>query len=184
MTRTAVAGRVPFVAFGIGRIDLVLHPSLFVAPLVLGLLACLLAGRLSWAVGLSAAAGHAAIVVLHEAGHAAAAALLGAQRIQVWLGGGGGLCVSDLPAGVGLRGRLLHLSAGWGMQLALAVVALLLMRLPSGPWSPAVTSLVLVWLPLNVVVLLRSMLPRGSSDGAQLLAALRQARALDLNRRG
>lgn len=184
MSWTTAVGRMPFVAFGAGRFEFYLHPSLFGVLLVVGLLACVLAGRGSWAVGAGAAVGYAAILVLHEAGHAATAALLGARRIQVWLGGGGGLCVAKLPAGVGLRGRLLHLSAGWGMQLGLAGVGLLLMQAPSGPWSPAVTSLVLAWLPLNGVLLLRSLLPHGRSDGAQVLAALRQAGAGAVNRSG
>jgi hypothetical protein len=169
----AVPGRMSHTAFHLGRFELHLHFSLLATPLVLGLVACVLARDLSLSVLGAACAGHVAILLLHEAAHAAVAAALGSQRVQVWLGGMGGVCVPALPPTAGVGGMLLLLSAGWWAQLALAGVAWLLLQLPPGPWAPAAATLVLVWLPWNGFLLAKSMLPIGASDGAQVLAVLR-----------
>jgi hypothetical protein len=185
MMNSAVSrARARCIAFSAGRFELHLHPSLFAVPLPVGLAACLLAGQLSWAALAAACAGHLAILVLHEAAHAGVAAALGSRRIQVWLGGLAGVCVPALPPTVGVGGLLLLLSAGWWAQLTLAGVAGLLLQLPDGPWTPAVAALVLVWLPWNGVRLVKSMLPIGASDGAQVLAVLRALRAEWVRRSG
>ncbi len=184
MSSSAVPGRVSHTALQLGRFELHLHSSLLTAPLALGLFACLLARDLSLAVLAAAWAGHVAILLLHEAAHATVAAWLGSQRVQVWLGGTGGLCVPALPPTAGVGGVLLFLSAGWWVHLALAGVALLLLQWPPGPWAPAAATLVLVWLPWNGFLLAKSMLPIGASDGAQVLAVLRALRAEWLRRSG
>jgi hypothetical protein len=184
MNSASPRARVPRAAYRLGRVELLLQPSLFMAPLPLGLAACLLSRHMSWSARLVACLGHLAIVVLHEAAHAAAAVALGSARVQVRLGGLGGMCLPTLPRRVPIDGMLLLLSAGWWAQLALAGIALLLLQLPAGPWTPAVATLALVWLPWNGVRLVRSMLPFGASDGAQVLALLRTLRAERFSRSG
>ena len=108
----------------------------------------------------------------------------GGMKLFGWLGGMGGHCVFALPPTIGVGAALLLLSAGWWMHLALAGAALLLLDLPTGPWTPGVAMLAVVWLPFNAVLLVKSMLPRGRSDGAQVLAVWRQVRAQRVRRPG
>ena len=184
MSGASPRGRFPRIAFRLGRFEVHLHPSLFVAPLPVGLAACLVAGQLSWAALVAACLGHLAIVVLHEAAHAGVAAALGSRRVQVWLGGLGGACVPTLPATVGIRAVLLLLSAGWWAQLALAGVAVLLLQWPAAAATPAAATQALVWLPWNGARLVKSLLPLGASDGAQVLAVLRALHAERFSRSG
>jgi hypothetical protein len=184
MSSAGARGNRTHAAFRLGRFELHLHRSVFVTPLLLGALACALARSLSWSVLAAACSGYLAILLLHEAAHAAVAAALGSRRVQVWLGGLGGVCVPALPPTAGVGGVLLLLSAGWWAQLTLAAIALLLLRSQSGPSGPAAAALVLVWLPWNGLLLLKSMLPIGASDGAQVLAVLRALRAESLRRSG
>lgn len=184
MSKVVAPRGMPYLAFGAGRFELYVHPFVFAAPLAVGLVACLLAGRLSWAVWAAACCGYLTLLFAHEAAHAAVAAALGSRRVQVWLGGMGGLCVPHLPPSTSARGLLLLLSAGWWAQLGLAGLALLLPQLPQGPWSPAVAGLMGVWLLWNGVLLANSVIPRGASDGAQVLAVLRALRAERLSRSG
>lgn len=184
MSKIVAHGGLPYLAFGAGRFELYVHPFVFAAPLGVGLLACLFTGRLSWAVWATACWGHLAVLAVHEAAHAGVAAALGSRRVQVWLGGMGGVCVPHLPPSTSVRGLLLLLSAGWWAQLVLAGLALLLPQLPQGPWSPAMAGLMGVWLLWNGVLLANSVIPRGASDGAQVLAVLRALRAERLSRSG
>ena len=184
MSSAEARGRRSYVGIGLGRFELHLHQSVFTTPLMLGVSACVLARDLSWSVLAAACVGHLAILLLHEAAHAVVAAALGSRRVQVWLGGMGGVCLPALPPVVGVGGVLLLLSAGWWAHVALAGGALLLLRWPSGPWAPAAATLVLVWLPWNGLLLLKSMLPIGASDGAQVMAVLRALRAERLSRSG
>lgn len=184
MSGIAARGSRSYIGIALGRIELHLHRSVLATPLMLGVFACMLARNLSWSVLAAACVGHLAILVLHEAAHAAVAAALGSRRVQVWLGGMGGVCLPALPPTAGVAGVLLLLSAGWWPQVALAGMALLLLRWESGPWTPAAVTLVLVWLPWNGFLLLKSMLPIGASDGAQVLAVLRALRAERFSRSG
>jgi hypothetical protein len=184
MNSAEARGSRSYIGIGFGRFQLHLHPSLLTMPLMLGVLACVLARDLSSSVLAAACVGYLAVLLLHEAAHAAVAAALGSRRVEVWLGGMGGVCVPALPSTAGVGAVLLFLSAGWWAQLALAGVALLLWRWLPGPWAPAAATLVLVWLPWNGIMLAKSMLPIGASDGAQVLAMLRALRAERLSRSG
>ncbi|MBM4281793.1 MAG: hypothetical protein FJ137_13870 [Deltaproteobacteria bacterium] len=104
--------------------------------------------------------GFLATVVVHEAGHAAAARLLGAKVVRVRWGWPVARVEADLPPG---RGRkALFLLAGAGANVAVAAVAV-----AAGSHGVIVGAASAVFAVLTLV-------PRGTSDGAQLWALARE----------
>ena len=158
-------------------IEVYLHASWLQPLFGLGLMACLVMQRWSVALWLSTSLAMGCLIAMHELGHALAARWLGARRIRVVL-------VADLWACTALLqgsraesrlGYALYCAAGWLAQVLVGAICLALLPLQQQPGiaDPVTAGVAFAMLPMNVVVLLGSVLPWRGSDGAVLLRHLR-----------
>ncbi len=110
------------------------------------------------------------VVLVHEAGHAIAARLLGLKVYGIRLIGCGGYCLTEPP--MGSRGILIVFSSGMIAQFLLFAATLLAHMQWKGPEGPVLGSIVVAFTFGNAIVFAYSLFPmtyRGQrSDGRVL----------------
>jgi Zn-dependent protease len=112
------------------------------------------------------------LLLIHELGHALVAISCSVQVTGIFLSGFGGLCcVAALPSS--RSGRLMLHAAGFiaqALALAAAVGVIWLVGAPKSLWA---TCFAFVFIGINAVVLIVSLLPVVGNDAYNFLAELR-----------
>ena len=106
------------------------------------------------------------LIVLHEAGHAAAARACGLRVFSVEISGIGGLCMSERPPSLYMA--LVYSSAGLTVQIALLAATLGWIGYVGPPSSPPGRCFAVVFASVNSVMLVMNLIPhkpRGAPIG-------------------
>jgi len=126
-----------------------------------GLVAACFAGS-----GLTGAATYffafAALILVHELGHFAAARALGLKVFAINISGLGGSCVTQAPRDV--RGTFLLFSGGLAAQTVLLLLTLAVVAMQGHPESPVGQSVFFTFTVVNLVVAAINLVP-GKIDG-------------------
>lgn len=170
-----------YLTLKIGGLPVLLHWSFPAVGASTGLFAVQTAGQLAVPVFLWSSLACAVLIVLHEAGHAAAAWSMGLRVHRVTFTGAGGWCYTDTPPRSGAR--LFLYSAGALAQLALLAVTVLLLALFGAPAYLPLNCAVVIFTVMNVLMLIVNLVPRGRNDGALMAQALRELQAARRARR-
>ena len=126
-------------------------------------------GGVAWLVGLVAALGLFASVLVHELGHAVTARLFGVQTLEIRLWFLGGVAqFKELPRSPG--GEAIVALAGPATSLALGFLLWLL--LPAAPLGPTATTVLAYLAVTNVGLALFNLLPAIPLDGGRVLRSL------------
>lgn len=133
--------------------------------LVAGLAGSGLAGSLAYCLAF------AALILVHELGHFAAARALGLKVFAINVSGLGGSCLTQVPRDV--KGTFLLFSAGLVAQAVLLVLALAAVAMLGYPESPVGQSVYITFTVVNLVVAAINLIPgkigdNRSTDGAIL----------------
>lgn len=102
------------------------------------------------------------LIVLHEAGHFAAARLLGLRVPAVEISGFGGLCRFEVPRRV--RDSVFIVSAGLLAQAIAFVLAVAYDRISAGPGSAAGAAFVITFTLVNAIVFASNLLPQKTTS--------------------
>ena len=103
-------------------------------------------------------AAYAALIVLHELGHAIAARIFGAKVVSIELSGVGGICRAELP-----RSRLsafVYVSAGLIVQFIVLAIAVGYILYDGWPTSPVASSSAFVFTVVNGLLIVMNLIPR------------------------
>jgi hypothetical protein len=106
------------------------------------------------------------LVIVHELGHAAMAAISGLRVKAIALSGAGGWCACSLeptPAKA-----LLFYSGGFAAQISAFLATVALLHLYGPPLQPWLAAGVIVFTAGNAIILLGNAIPRDLNDGARI----------------
>jgi len=160
-----------------GKFDLHLHwtmPMLgFWVSLLISNLARSSAPQAGLSVFFASSLSFIGLILVHEFGHAIAARLLSVPVHAIMISGNGGWCFFD-PVQSRIKAIIICASGMLAQAVVLLASIVWIMRF-GFPSTPEMTGVLLVLTVFNGLAIAMSAYPHGLSDGAQMLAMLREA---------
>lgn len=139
-----------------------------------GLFVAYFLGDVTWLSALCLIFAYSTLILVHEFGHAFAAKYFSHNVRAVLLTGAGGWCLVDEPDTFGSKAAFY--SGGLVAQfLALCLVTILLVAF-GNPESLVLSSFVVVFTAVNVVLMVINIIPYKGNDGEALWALIRDRR--------
>jgi Zn-dependent protease len=164
--------RGPFIRASIFGVPLLVHWSLPLLDVLVAFVPFMYrSGKSALISGVVISLSVMALVLVHEFGHALAAASCGVKVEGIVLSARGGACLVERPSSIGKNAVIL--CGGVVAQLIVFLITAAFINVLGAPRDGPLIALVFVFLGINVFYMLISALPMHGSDGSKILDLLR-----------
>lgn len=138
-----------------------------------GIFVAFFLGDVSWGTTIPLVLAYTTLILIHELGHALAAKLFSLDVRVVLVTAVGGLCFVEEPKSV--ASKVAFYGGGIIAQLALLVITFGYLILFGKPSTVLLSSFVVVFTIVNVIILVANVLPTEGTDGKKLWQVFSEA---------
>jgi len=131
-------------------------------------------GDVTWGTTIPLIVAYTTLILIHEFGHAFAAAAAGSKVQAVLITGAGGWCFADEP--VSLSSRFAFYAGGIIAQALVLFVAVVFLAVFGNPDSKILNLFILVFTVVNFVLILINVFPSEGTDGRKIWDLFRESR--------